>query len=363
MTHHPDEYVLLTNVKEIVSAFRSWHDALQDGAKLTTASQSWWVDEQGIGVRLRKDPARSSLTDPAGSLLAGADLTVGPGFHDIVVQINPGNRPGDGNVPSAAARSPDGRLWLVRQAWLQGKQRFERTEPRIEAPEFLARTGLSPVQVKVATGPKDRTWCIVCPLSEGPQAVRDHTGAYVRRASLARSAGSDPIETGHPDQQRIQELSAGLPVGGEFAYRGQEGGIGRRLEDEVVAALADLISPPDTPRRWRRPMHAAGYTVDLEVISASPPLLIEAKADNSAGHVQQGVGQLILYPLLIPRLQSHRRVLLLPRSAAPAMEKAICDAGILRFSYRWTGGQPGKGSVEFDPALLDLCMPASSEVR
>lgn len=330
---HLKEYVLLTDVVEIAGAFTTWHEALRGGADQTAAHQTWWIGDQGIGVRLVKGGSRSGFTDPAGGLLPGADLTTDRGFKDFAVQINPGSHPGDGNVPSAIARGPDGMLWLVRQAWLQGKQRADGAEPRIEAPEFLARTGLDPVRVTVAAGPKDRTWCRVCPLGAGPRAIRDDTGAYVRWAAFARSAEADPAGKGHPDLQRVVELSAGLPAGGEFAYPGQEGGTGRRLEDEVVTALANLISPQGTPRKWRRPMHAAGYTVDLEVMSASPPLLVEAKAGSSAAHVQQGVGQLILYPLLIPRLQSHRRVLLLPKPAGPALEKAISDAGILRVSY------------------------------
>ena len=131
--------------------------------------------------------------------------------------------------------------------------------------------------------------------------------------------------------------------------------MGQRLEDDVVKALARMVSPPDTVIRWRCPIHAAGYIVDLEVFDVDKPLLIEAKAGRSAAHVQQGVGQLILYPLLITRLQGHRKVLLLPWSPPSALEDVLPQTDVVRVWYRWTGAKPGEGEVEFDPVLLDLC--------
>ncbi|MDO9711861.1 hypothetical protein, partial [Paracraurococcus lichenis] len=355
------EFVLLKETKLIAAAFKDWHEALRGGPELPTSGMSWWIDELGFGVSLQW--SKTNKKDAPALHVPGAKLTTTRNTRskDFVVEINPGSRPGNGHVPSAVAVGPDGKLWLLRQAWLQGKRRANGSEPRIETDEFLARTGFTPVPVKVAEGPVDRTWCIVCPLERGQEEMRNATRAYVFWAAVARNTGSDPADAGSHTEQPFFP-SASLPSGGLFTYPGHEGGVGRRLEDEVLAALAERVSPSGTVRMWARPRTVDNYTVDLEIKSADPKLLVEVKSDNSAAHVQQGVGQLVLYPLLLPHLKAHRRVLLLPGPTTPSLEKAIAEAGILRTCYRWTGGEPGAGRVEFDGELLGLFGEAPPEV-
>jgi hypothetical protein len=191
------EYVLLTDVTQLVDAFTLWHNALRGGPERPDSPKTWWLEEQGIGVRLVRDADRSAFTAPgSGLLLPGADLKADRNSDEVAVQINPGNRPGDGNVPSAVARGSDGGLWLLRQAWLQarpGSADVGKTIKEREA-DFISRTGLTPVAVKADAPPHDRLWCIVCSLSQGAEAAKDATGAFVRRAAYARlSADSSEV--------------------------------------------------------------------------------------------------------------------------------------------------------------------------
>ena len=86
-------------------------------------------------------------------------------------------------------------------------------------------------------------------------------------------------------------------------------------------------------RRLDKPKHARGYEVDGEIATPTEMLLIEIKTDNTAADVYTGIGQLIVYPKLLPRLSGHRRVLLLPGSPTAALIEATRECGVELHSY------------------------------
>ena len=77
----------------------------------------------------------------------------------------------------------------------------------------------------------------------------------------------------------------------------------------MVNTLAECLrSRGITPRKvW----HIAGYEIDLAIDCQPTPLLLEVETGALAQDIHTGIGQLALYPELMPELQQHRPVLLL----------------------------------------------------
>jgi hypothetical protein len=74
--------------------------------------------------------------------------------------------------------------------------------------------------------------------------------------------------------------------------------------------------------------------VDAEIDGGDvEPLLVEIKSSFSAGDIHSGLGQLHLYPRLIPRLAGYERALLLPGMPAPQVRSAIEGCGIAIHTY------------------------------
>jgi hypothetical protein len=110
-------------------------------------------------------------------------------------------------------------------------------------------------------------------------------------------------------------------------------------------------------RRLVKP-RSARFEVDGEIETQTEKLLLEIKTDSTAADIYTGIGQLILYPKLLPRLSGHRRILLLPRSPSEPLVAAIRECGVELHSYdlRLDGE---KVHVCFSPQFLQLCDLAS----
>ncbi|MFC5357896.1 hypothetical protein [Azospirillum himalayense] len=71
--------------------------------------------------------------------------------------------------------------------------------------------------------------------------------------------------------------------------------------------------------------------------------------------IHTGIGQLALYPELMPELKQHRPVLLLPDAPPTALAAAIAAQGVNCHWYGWTGTTAGEGSIAFSPEFESLC--------
>ena len=78
----------------------------------------------------------------------------------------------------------------------------------------------------------------------------------------------------------------------------------------------------------KKPRHAAGYSVDAEIVNGNRQLLVEIKSNTTASDIHSAIGQLQLYRKLLPRLADHVPVLLLPKLPQSVIVKAIRDCGI-----------------------------------
>jgi hypothetical protein len=159
--------------------------------------------------------------------------------------------------------------------------------------------------------------------------------------------------TAKHDDERLAELfgkpeQGGIIVGQPTINLNQR----RRIQGEVWQALQDLLKADG--RKLLKPRHARGYEVDGEIDIQSEKLLVEIKIGSTALDVYTGIGQLILYPKLLPRLSGHRRILLLPGPPREPLVAAIRDCGVELHSFdlRLDGE---KVLVCFSPQFLQLC--------
>ncbi len=126
----------------------------------------------------------------------------------------------------------------------------------------------------------------------------------------------------------------------------------RRIQGEVWMAMAALLREGGLD--VGKPRHAAGYEVDAEITGKNRRLLVEIKSEAGAADVHTGIGQLLLYPALLPRLAKHRRVLLLPDLPGAALVDAVAKCNVALCTYRLVAGK-GAFQVEFSRDFLDLC--------
>jgi hypothetical protein len=80
--------------------------------------------------------------------------------------------------------------------------------------------------------------------------------------------------------------------------------------------------------------HPLGYEIDgVFQLKDGREFLIEIKTDSSASSIHAAVGQLHLYPALMPRLKNTSKYLLLPSPPDRELVKAIEDLGISVNTY------------------------------
>lgn len=322
-------------------AFDTWRAALLE--KGVRDGALWRLPEQRIVFRNQPDArserlgARTSLgTDPAGNYWA--------------LQINEADTPGDANVTAGVATDERGDIFLIRQGRLNSP--FAGRPPILED-EFRRLTGLVPTPVRNGdTSGKRREWHVVTRLDVETDEIRDATGRFVDFCALARlhyaeTEGRLP-DTGPMEDVGRDENAEGYTVGAQEASEPREV---RRLQGEVWQALAVRLRAAGV--MIDKPRHAAGYEVDAVVAAPGGALLVEIKTGNTAADVYGGMGQLRLYPRLLPKLGKHALVLLLPALPQPALVKAIGECGVSLHTYRLS--KTAKGKVEFDADFLRLC--------
>ena len=323
-------------------AFEAWRSALLDAGIRNGAL--WRLPEQRIVFRNQAD-SRSDLLGRRTAL--GTDPTGGY----WAVQINEADTPGDANVTSGIAVDEQGTPFLIRQGRLNSPVAGN---PHILEAEFRRLTGLEPTPVlRGDTSGKKREWHVVTRLDVGAEQIRDATGLFVDRCALARLRDAE-AEGDLPDTAPVEGLgrdedAESYTVGPRDAVDAREV---RRLQGEVWQQLASLLRSAGIA--IDKPRHASGYEVDAIINAPGGALLVEIKTGSSAADVYGGMGQLQLYPRLLPQLGDHELVLLLSALPQPALVRAIGECGVRLHTYRRLSSQ-ADAAVKFDDAFLRLC--------
>jgi len=325
----PEPFHLLTDPDQIHEDFAIWRNAMeQHGHK---RGSLWWLPEERIYFRIEGNKFRLGL-DPTG--------------ENWTVELNE-PRQGTENPLSGLARDSGGRRYFLRQ----GRLHENAQSARIETSEFEERTGLRPADVTISGSPAKRSWFIVTPLDGSSTDICRNTAAFVDRCNLARNP--DAAVTAKHDYERLTELFGKPEQGGQISGQpiinfNQR----RRIQGEVWQELQARLKVDG--RDLVKPRHARGFEVDGEIETKAGKLLLEIKTEATAADVYAGIGQLIVYPKLLPRLSGHRCILLLPGSPSGALIKAIGECGIElhRYDLRLDGEEV---HVCFSAEFLQLC--------
>jgi hypothetical protein len=281
--------------------------------------------------------------------LQGMELGVDPAGRYWAVQINEPRIAGDFNSLSGIAMDAVGKRFLVRQGFLRPSPR---KTPTIKGDEFIARTGLLPVNVGAEGLAARRRWFKVCELDVGAEQIVVQTSRFVDRCAEARAsvAANEPVSAYLADDQFGAAERGGLIT---IRQRERQERLALRKHGTIWLALADVLGRSGL--RVRKGRHPLGFEVDAEVDGKGiKPLLIEIKTGVSSGDIHTGVGQLHLYPRLLPRLSGHDKVLLLPRRPAPEVCAAAeaCGIALHLFDLRGDDKDP---EISFAPELLERC--------
>lgn len=327
--------------RKVSRQFASWRSALLHAAE---RSKGLWRQPAERFVFRNQDDPHSEELGPRTAL--GVD----PLGRDWAVQINEAAEAGDLDITSAIAFDPDDRPLLVRQGRL-APNALNRTP--ILYSDFARLSGLLPARVSNGYTAIPRDWYVVTPLDVSPEDICRNTARFVDACVLARmSTGrADPSA----DSIALGELRAGDEAGGHYlvgAQPAREARQLRRLQGEVWMAMAALLRGAGLT--VEKPRHAEGYEVDAEITGCGRRLLVEIKSALDAADVHTGIGQLLLYPALLPRLAGHRRILLLPALPRAPLVEAIESCQVTLCTYRLIENN-GAVDVTFSRDFLDAC--------
>jgi hypothetical protein len=327
--------------RKVPQLFRRWRAALMEGA---VRSGGLWQQAGDRFVFRNEDERRADQPGP------NTALGIDPTGRDWAVQINEADEPGDLNLTSAIALDAAARPYLVRQGRLAANSTSRK--PILYA-EFARLTGLAAARITNGDTAIRRDWYIVTPLDIDAAQIRRNTARFVDACADARLAARGSADA--PMFDPPNELSAPDEAGGFYTTGAREALPERqlcRLQGEVWMAMAKMLR--EAGLDVGKPRHSAGYEVDAEIRGTDCNLLVEIKSEAGASAVHTGIGQLLLYPALLPRLARHRRVLLLPDLPSPALVSAVAQCGVMLCTYSLKVGARS-AKVEFSPAFLELC--------
>lgn len=275
-------------------------------------------------------------------------LGLDPDGLDWAVQINEPKSTKTENPTSGIGLDQAGRMFLLRQGRLRPNNQ---SLTEIVGQDFSDRTGLRPIPVTVGGKKGNRDWYIVTALDIPASEIRRNTADFVDRCSRARTGSTKEAIA---DDQRLTDLFGPSERGGRSKVtRNAWTGTVLREQGEVWLRLRDRLGKHDI--KLLKPRHASGYEVDGEIQLKDASFIIEMKTGNSAAEVYAGIGQLELYPKLLPRLAHHTRILLLPKMPRPALADAIQECGVEIYTYDLTIVGKRVADVAFTDAFLLRC--------
>ncbi|MBY3307518.1 hypothetical protein HFO04_32830 [Rhizobium laguerreae] len=308
---------------ETVGAFTRWLEMLRTGEQV--GEETWYFASHNVRVKIGP---RLVNGVPIARFAEGRR-----GKHWIV-EINPPRFPKREDGLSTIAIDSLKRRWLLRQGTLHENQLSE----RIDDGRFSELTGLKSVHLEGA----ERRWYPV-EMLDFAAAMPFGTLEFVARCALARGGGSflpaDVVELfGVPEIAQSYIIPASITSEREV----------RRRQGEVWHALERLTRGKGG--ELRKPRHARGYEVDGLFRLRSRSVLIEIKTTTRAADIYTGVGQLLLYREIIPKLADAELVLLLPGHVALLFVDALSSHGVRILTYRLDPERPCE--VEWPTATL-----------
>lgn len=273
--------------------------------------------------------------------------------RSAAVQLNQPHSVGSEHPGTVVGTDRQGRRYILRQGDLHASP----SKQRIGAAEFRRRTGLTPVETRIAGRSTNKEWHVVARV-DGPtaEAIVRSTAAFVRRCWNARMFGRQAAE----DQARLARLFGQPERGGWYdidpALMPTRV---LRIQGYVSECLADILSEFDI--ELAKPRHAANYEVDGTIDAPRGPLLIEIKTGVTAADVYCGVGQLTIYPVVLGGLDDHAKILLLPGSPTHALTQALRACGVELHRYDLKRGRR-TAAATFTAEFLRRCGVSARDV-
>lgn len=320
------------DAKQVRESFLEWRSILTDGS-----------DEIGSAMQINGTDVRFSQSIQKELLIL--HFSIGSSVSKAV-ELNQPRKAGSENPGTTIAVDGKGRRYVVRQGDLHSSP----SSQRIKGAEFTRRTGLHPVTMWVGSSQAKKEWHVVARLDgRSNAAILNDTTEFVRRCWNARTFGLKAAE----DQVRLTALFGHAERGGWYD-------VDPRLLPTRVLKVQGYVSEclatvlQESGISLVKPRHAANYEVDGTVDAPDGPILIEIKTGISAADIYCGVGQLTVYPLILPDLAAHTKILLLPGRPRPGLVKALEDCGVELHSYELKRGRR-RATALFATAFLRRC--------
>jgi hypothetical protein len=324
----------------VAATFDEWYDVIRQGSD--EIGSAWQIAGTDVRFsRIARHKKKRHLAFWIGS------------YSETAVQLNQPGTVASENPGTTLAIDARNRRYIVRQGMLTGNPPSD----RIDETEFRRRTGLTPAIVTVGSRPAKKEWHVVARLDGASgAAIQDSTAEFVRRCWNARTFGRQAAD----DQTQLAGLF-GKPERGDWYDLDPAFTPTRvlRVQGYVFECLEKLLNASGID--IHKPRHAANYEVDGVIKTPSGPMLIEIKTGVSAAHVYSGVGQLNVYPVVLPDLADHARVLLLPGEPTRHLVDALRTCKVELHSYRLKRGRR-RATATFTAEFLRRCGMAPKRV-
>ena len=324
----------------VSEAYREWHQILISGSESLGAARQIL----GTDVRFKRNTRHAKVH---------LDFWVGAAAG-TAVQLNEPGSAGSEAPGTTVAVDGSGNRYIVRQGDLHESP----SSPRIQWVEFTRRTGLVPEPMLVKGRAAKKEWHVVAALDHVSRAaVRQSTAEFVRVCWNARMFGQKAAD----DQRQITALFGKRERGGWYDVDpALQPTRVLRVQGYVLESLEETLEPFGI--EIHKPRHAANYEVDGVIETGAGPLLIEVKTGVTAADVYCGVGQLTLYPIVLPDLSAHARLLLLPGNPTPHLVEALKSCKVELHNYCLKRGKRRANAI-FSAAFLRRCGVPDGDVR
>ncbi len=326
---------LLADQGEADRAYDRWVEAMIGGS--TEEGGSWTIDGTGVIFTNYGHGEPGTVED---QIMLGVDASASNGVVKIVHPVVSGQ---DKKKLTVVGRNDHGHTMLLREGWLKKNRISSAIRER-----FSELSGLEPAPVSVEGARSKREWYVVADLDDSASDIVAQTVAFTHACSLARQkaggGGSDGSDDG-------EQYHLGVDEKGRIKKVRIEGGTKEveELQKYVWEALKAIVGSSMTKRSSNR------YEIDAMIATAN--LLIEIKTGTSPHDVYEAVGQLILYPLLIPLPKNLDPIFLAPDEPPlrPHLAAALAKASIEVHYY--SVGRIGKApKIDFTAAFLKRCL-------
>lgn len=249
-----------------------------------------------------------------------------------IVQINPPLGGIGKKFQGVVALDRHNRRWLLHRGGMQIVGR------RIVGHESLAMSSHPKGEVAFSDGSSATCFIVGC-LDDQPKALQRHVATFVRECQRIRDVFQFDEETAkeneYLDVAETEEAEEGDPENeGTHVTPPRDGKVVQRRHAKVCNQLKrDLkkLEKGTTAKRVGR------FGPDLRTVGKKP-VLFEIKTSVYAEHIQQAVGQLMLYEHVLGK--PYRKVMVIPKGLPSRFTQAVAALGIRVVHYSWKLDKP-----------------------